>query len=86
MAWTRLPLCCSMLASMAWTMWFFYGLNYVFACACFHDTSIGHYHMRGNSFPVTNSHLIKASARPRVFKRGWGAIPLEVPRAKPWVL
>jgi hypothetical protein len=21
MAWTRLPLCCSMVASMAWTMW-----------------------------------------------------------------
>jgi hypothetical protein len=31
MAWTMLPLCCSMLASMAWTMWFFYGLDYVFA-------------------------------------------------------
>jgi hypothetical protein len=42
MAWTVLPLCCSMLASMAWTMWFFYGLNYAFAYACFYGTSMGH--------------------------------------------
>jgi hypothetical protein len=51
--WTMLPvlllwpglcgaLCCSMVASMAWTLWCLYGLNYVFACACFNDTSIGH--------------------------------------------
>jgi hypothetical protein len=42
MAWTVLPLSCSMLASMAWTMWFFYGLNYAFAYACFFGTSMGH--------------------------------------------
>jgi hypothetical protein len=28
---------------LAWTMWSFYGLNYAFAYACFHDTSMGHY-------------------------------------------
>jgi hypothetical protein len=43
MAWTMSPLCCSMVASMAWTMWCFYGLNYVFAYACFYDTSMDHY-------------------------------------------
>jgi hypothetical protein len=32
-----------MVASMAWTMWSFYGLNYAFAYACFHDASMGHY-------------------------------------------
>jgi hypothetical protein len=32
-----------MVASMAWTMWSFYGLNYAFAYACFYDTSMGHY-------------------------------------------
>jgi hypothetical protein len=32
-----------MVASMVWTMWSFYGLNYAFAYACFHDTSRGHY-------------------------------------------
>jgi hypothetical protein len=31
-----------MLASMAWTMWFSYGLDYAFAYACFYDTSMGH--------------------------------------------
>jgi hypothetical protein len=30
-------------ASMAWAMWFFYGLDYAFAYACFYDTSMGHY-------------------------------------------
>jgi hypothetical protein len=43
MAWTMLPLCFSMLASLACTMWFFYGLDYAFAYACFYDTSMGHY-------------------------------------------
>jgi hypothetical protein len=43
MAWTMLPLCCSKIASMAWTMWCFYGLNYAFAYACSYDTSMGHY-------------------------------------------
>jgi hypothetical protein len=28
---------------MAWTMWCCYDLNYVFAYACFYDTSMGHY-------------------------------------------
>jgi uncharacterized membrane protein len=53
MAWTMLPLCCSMLASMAWTMCFFYGLDYVFAYAA----SMTHLWatIRGKSFPVTNS-------------------------------
>jgi hypothetical protein len=36
--------------------------------------------------PVLIDNNVLASARPRVFIRGWGAIPLEVPRAKPWVL
>jgi hypothetical protein len=42
-----------MLASMAWTMWFFYGLDYVFAYAA----SMIHLWatIRGKSFPVTNS-------------------------------
>jgi hypothetical protein len=38
-AWTMLPLCCSVVASVAWTMWSFYA----FAYACFYDTSMGHY-------------------------------------------
>jgi hypothetical protein len=36
-------LCCSMLASMAWTLWSFYGLENAFAYACFYNTSMGHY-------------------------------------------
>jgi hypothetical protein len=38
MAWNMLPLCCSMVASMAWTMWRFHGLSYEFAYACFFYT------------------------------------------------
>jgi hypothetical protein len=43
MAWTMLPLVLFMVASMAWTMWSLYGLNYEFAYACFYDTFMGHY-------------------------------------------
>jgi hypothetical protein len=32
-----------MVASMAWTVWCLYGLDYAFAYACFYDTSMGHY-------------------------------------------
>jgi hypothetical protein len=32
-----------MLASMAWSTSFFYGLDNAFAYACFYDTSMGHY-------------------------------------------
>jgi hypothetical protein len=46
-------LCCSMVASLAWTMWGFYGLNYAFAYACFCDTPMGHY--TWYLVPVTNS-------------------------------
>jgi hypothetical protein len=38
-----LPLCCSMVASMAWTMLCFYRLNYAFAYACLYVTSLGQY-------------------------------------------
>jgi hypothetical protein len=47
--WTMLAMllwhgrCCSLVASVAWTMWCLYGLNYAFTYACFYDTSIGHY-------------------------------------------
>jgi hypothetical protein len=34
---------CSMVASMAWNLWCFYGLNYAFTYPCFYDTSMGHY-------------------------------------------
>jgi hypothetical protein len=42
-----------MLAPMAWTMWFFYGVDYAFAYAA----SMIHLWatIRGKSFPVTNS-------------------------------
>jgi hypothetical protein len=48
-----------MLASMAWTMWFFYGLDYAFAYAA----SMIHLWatIRGKSFPVTNSLAIPDS-------------------------
>jgi hypothetical protein len=26
-----------------WTVWSFHGVNYAFACACFYETSMGHY-------------------------------------------
>jgi hypothetical protein len=47
-----------MLASMAWTMWFLYGLDYAFAYAA----SMIHLWatIRGKSFPVTNSLSIVA--------------------------
>jgi hypothetical protein len=50
-----------MVASIAWTMWCFYGVNYVSAYACFSCTSklASMIHLWANirciSFPVTNS-------------------------------
>jgi hypothetical protein len=43
--WTMLPMLLvlpgvAMLASMAWTMSFFYGLEYAFAYACYYDTLV----------------------------------------------
>jgi hypothetical protein len=43
MPWTMLPWHCSKVASMALTMWCFYGLDYAFAYACVNAASMGHH-------------------------------------------
>jgi hypothetical protein len=61
-----LPLCCSMVASVAWTTWRFY----VFAYACFYDTSMA---TGGISLPVTNSLSISTTGQEIVYvpQRSW---------------
>jgi hypothetical protein len=55
-----------MLASVTWTICFFYGLDYVFAYACFCSTSMGHY--TWYLVPCNEISLIRAPQQVRAHK------------------